>query len=98
MEQWDWTRDSTRLPMNGRYLGGIFIVWDRMFGTYEAEEEPVVFGITEPTGSNNPIVVNFYEIYAIARDCWRARRSGDCWGYIFGPPGWRPRASPIGEP
>ena len=81
--------------MNARYLdknfGGIFIMWDRLFGTYEAEEEPVMFGITEPVASANPFVVNFFEFYAIARDCIRSQRLGDCWCYLFGPPGWRPK-------
>ncbi|MGI9414593.1 MAG: sterol desaturase family protein [Hyphomicrobiales bacterium] len=79
---------------NGSYLdknyGGILIVWDRMFGTYQPEREPVVFGITEPIGSANPIVINFYEFYAILRDCIAARRLSDIWGYLFKPPGWRP--------
>ena len=81
--------------MNGRYLdknfGGVFIVWDRLFGTYEAEREPVVFEITKPIASHNPIVVNFYEFFAIARDCWRAPVRQ--WlGYVFGPPGWQLRS------
>jgi len=79
---------------NGTYLdknyGGILIIWDRMFGTYRREREAVVFGITEPVGSINPIVINFHEFYAILRDCIAAGRPGDVWGYLFKPPGWRP--------
>ena len=74
-----------------RNYGGILIIWDRMFGTYQAEEEPVRFGITEPVGSANPLVINFHEYAAIARDCWRSRRLADLRGYVFGPPGWRPQ-------
>lgn len=40
---------------NPKYLdknyAGIFIIWDRMFGTFEPEEEPVVYGVTEPLNS-----------------------------------------------
>ena len=79
---------------NGSYLdknyGGILIIWDRMFGTYQREREPVVFGITEPVSSLNPIVINFHEFYAILRDCIAAGRLADVWGYVFKPPGWRP--------
>ena len=79
---------------NDRYLdrnyGGILMIWDRMFGTYQTEEEAVTFGITEPLNSANPLVINFHEILAIARDCFRSRRLSDIAGYVFGRPGWRP--------
>lgn len=79
---------------NDRYLdrnyGGILMIWDRMFGTYQAEEEAVNFGITRPLNSANPLVINFHEMVAIARDCLRARRLSDLAGYVFGRPGWRP--------
>ncbi len=79
---------------NDRYLdrnyGGILMIWDRMFGTYQAEEEAVDFGITKPLNSANPLVINFHEMVAIARDCLRSRRLSDLAGYVFGRPGWRP--------
>ena len=79
---------------NDRYLdrnyGGILMIWDRMFGTYQAEEDPVTFGITKPLNSANPLVINFHEILAIARDCLRSRRLSHIAGYLFGRPGWRP--------
>ncbi len=73
-----------------RNYGGILMLWDRMFGTYQAEEDPVTFGITQPLNSANPLVINFHEIVAIARDCLGARRLSDIAGYVFGRPGWRP--------
>lgn len=79
---------------NDRYLdrnyGGILIVWDRLFGTYQPEEEPVTYGITEPLGSANPLVINFHEFLAIARDCLKSRRRSNLRRFIFGRPGWRP--------
>lgn len=40
--------------VNEQYLdknyGGVFVIWDLMFGTYARETEPVEFGITEKTG------------------------------------------------
>ena len=79
---------------NTRYLdrnyGGILIVWDRLFGTYQAEDEPGQYGITEPLGSANPLVINFHEFRAILRDCWASRRLSDLWRFLFGRPGWRP--------
>lgn len=40
---------------------GIFIIWDKLFGTFEAEVEPVIYGITKPVNSFNPIKVSFAE-------------------------------------
>jgi len=40
-------------------FGGILIVWDILFGTYEPEGEKVEFGTTVPIESTNPFVINF---------------------------------------
>jgi sterol desaturase/sphingolipid hydroxylase (fatty acid hydroxylase superfamily) len=79
---------------NPRYLdsnyAGVFIVWDRMFGTFVAErdEDRPRYGIVRNLGSFNILWAAFHEWIGIARDVkaaptWRARA-----GYIFGPPGW----------
>lgn len=81
---------------NSQYLdknyGGILMIWDRMFGTYEPEEEKVVYGITEPIKSINPFVINFHEYGAILKDCFRAGNWRDRRQYLFGHPGWKPEA------
>lgn len=48
--------------------GAIFIFWDRMFGTFEAEEEEVRYGLTKPFKSNNPIDVAFNEFVQLSQD------------------------------
>lgn len=58
--------------------GAILIIWDRMFGTYEAEDEPVAYGLTEPLMTANPIMVHFSESVKLAKDLvaapsWRVR-------------------------
>ena len=82
---------------NPRYLdknyGGIFIVWDRLFGTFEEETEPVVFGITKPLGTVNPLVVFFHGYGRLARQVWTARGFGAKVGYLLQPPGWAPARS-----
>ncbi|WP_282605382.1 sterol desaturase family protein [Pelagibius sp. Alg239-R121] len=70
--------------------GGVLIVWDRMFGTYQAETEDTVFGITKPLKSSNPITINFHEFQAVARDCWNAKSPGNAWRYLVKRPGWEP--------
>jgi alkylglycerol monooxygenase len=43
-----------------RNHGGTFIIWDKLFGTFQAEEEKVVYGITKPLESWNPIWANLH--------------------------------------
>lgn len=43
-------------------FGGILIVWDRLFGTYQAETETPQFGVTGNFESNNPLTVQFHKI------------------------------------
>ncbi len=80
---------------NRRYLdrnyGGILILWDRLFGTYQAEDERVIYGITEPLGTSNPLTINAHEFLQIARDVKRAANWRHALGHIFRRPGWRPR-------
>ena len=79
---------------NSEYIdknyGGILIIWDRMFGTYQAEEEKVVYGLTKPIGTKNPIKVNFHEYIEIAKDIKRSKSVKDVSGYVFKGPGWKP--------
>jgi sterol desaturase/sphingolipid hydroxylase (fatty acid hydroxylase superfamily) len=53
--------------------GAILIIWDRIFGTYEPEGEPVVFGLTEPLGTSNPVAVHFSEAIKLVKDMVAAR-------------------------
>ena len=80
---------------NPRYLdcnyAGIFIIWDRMFGTFvpELEEEKVDYGIVTPLKTYNPIKVAFHEFYAIGKDVFSKGPSfGQRLKYIFAPPGY----------
>ena len=82
--------------VNERYLdrnyGGILIVWDRLFGTYQPEldDEPCVYGTRKPLRSWNPLWANV-EVYAdLLRDSWHTRRWADKLRVWLAPPGWRP--------
>lgn len=82
---------------NPKYIdknyGGILIIWDRLFGTYQAEQEPVIYGLTKQIGSINPIIINFYESWQIVKDVMRSQRVSHALGYVFGKPGWQPDSS-----
>lgn len=78
---------------NPRYLdrnfGGVFIVWDRLFGTFEAErdDEPARYGIIRNLASFNPVWVATHEWVAIGRDLIRAPDWRTRWRAVAGPPG-----------
>ncbi len=74
-----------------RNYAGIFIVWDRMFGTFEPEVEPVRYGLTTNITSHNPFYVAFHEFVAIGRDVAAARSWRERGRITFGRPGWAVR-------
>ncbi|MFR9787667.1 sterol desaturase family protein [Streptomyces sp. MB22_4] len=75
-----------------RNYGGILIVWDRLFRTFEPEGVRVVYGLTKNIDTYNPLRVAFHEYAAAWRDVRAAGRWRDRVGYVFGPPGWAPDA------
>jgi sterol desaturase/sphingolipid hydroxylase (fatty acid hydroxylase superfamily) len=84
---------------NPRYLdanyAGVFIIWDKMFGTFVPEDdaEKPRYGIVKNLGSFNPLVIAFNEWIGIVRDVLSAKSFGEVLGYVFGPPGWSPDGS-----
>lgn len=70
--------------------GGTLIIFDRMFGTFQAEEEEVVYGITNHANSWNPVRVNFEYWIDLFRKIFKARNLKDGLKILFGPPGWKP--------
>jgi len=81
---------------NERYIdknyGGIFILWDRLFGTFaeEDDEDPVVFGVRKPLRSWNPVWANFQVYDYLLFDARKAHRWRDKVGVWFRRTGWRP--------
>ncbi len=73
-----------------RNYGGILIVWDRLFGTFQPELFRPHYGLTKQVDTFNIWTLQTHEYVAIARDVRGAGRWRDRVGYIFGPPGWQP--------
>ena len=67
--------------------GGIFIVWDRLFGTFEEEREAVVYGVTPPLGTANPVVVFLHGLARLYRKMRAARGLGASLRCLWQPPG-----------
>ncbi len=66
--------------------GGILIVWDRLFGTYQREEETPRYGLKRDFDSVNPFVVWFSELPRFVGDLNRARSWREVWTVLFAPP------------
>jgi sterol desaturase/sphingolipid hydroxylase (fatty acid hydroxylase superfamily) len=67
--------------------GATFIIWDRMFGTYQKEEEAVTYGITKQISrKDNPFYINFHEYYDIIRDWKNAKTWKTKFYMMFGDP------------
>ena len=89
---------------NARYVdknyGGIFIVWDRLFGTFqdELDEEPVIFGVRKPLQSWNPFWANLQVYDYLLRDARHADSWLDKLRVWFGRTGWRPAGVAAAHP
>jgi sterol desaturase/sphingolipid hydroxylase (fatty acid hydroxylase superfamily) len=79
---------------NQQYLdknyGGILIVWDKMFGTFEPEVRRIKYGLTKNINSYKPLHIAYHEFADLVRDVRSARSTGDRFHFIFGRPGWHP--------
>ncbi|WP_247235474.1 sterol desaturase family protein [Telluribacter sp. SYSU D00476] len=67
---------------------GILIIWDRMFGTFQAEGKRPRYGLTKDINTYNPFRIALHEWMDIGRDVAKAPSLRAALGYIFGPPGW----------
>lgn len=82
--------------INPEYLdrnhGQIFIIWDKLFGTFQEEldDVPPVYGITRPVRTWNPFKINFQHLWLLIKDAWRAENWKDKFRIWFMPTGWRP--------
>jgi sterol desaturase/sphingolipid hydroxylase (fatty acid hydroxylase superfamily) len=76
------------VPYLDKNHGGIFIVWDRLFGTFAAEAEHVVYGLTKDIHTFHLGRIALHEFAAIRRDVARAPGLAAKLGYLLAPPGW----------
>lgn len=89
---------------NRRYLdrnhGSILIVWDRLFGTFEREDddEPVVYGLTKNIHTFDPVRVATHEHTAMLRAVARSHSWPERLGYVLRGPGWSPVVKPVLTP
>ena len=83
---------ASNLRYCDKNYAGTLIIWDRLFGTFEAEraDEPCIFGIRHPLESRNPLTATFHEWGALVRDMRAAPSIGAALGHLVHAPGWSP--------
>jgi hypothetical protein len=69
-------------------MGMVFIIWDRLFGTFAEEKEKVKYGLTQNIKTHHPLKVLFHEWQEIFRDISKQCSFKAKLMYVFGPPGW----------
>lgn len=102
-EQWFACLASHHLPLTGRNrycidknYASVLIIWDRIFGTFAAEEEQVVYGLTTPVQSFDPLELQFGHY----RDMMRRMGTVNGWqekvSVLMKGPGWEPGKPRLG--
>ena len=76
---------------NEKYIdknyGSTYIIWDRIFGTFQPEEEQAIYGITKKVKSPyNPVVLVFHEWMDIFKDLKKAKSLKEARAVTFGRP------------
>jgi sterol desaturase/sphingolipid hydroxylase (fatty acid hydroxylase superfamily) len=81
---------SSNIKYLDKNYAGIFIIWDRLLGTFtqEEEQEPCVYGITKNIHTYNLFKITFHELQAIIKDVQNAPNLKSKIQYIFNAPGW----------
>ena len=79
---------------NPQYLdknyGGILIIWDRLFGTFEPELRRVKYGLTKNIKTFDPVRIGYHEFVDIAHDVRTTPGWKNKFRQVFGRPGWQP--------
>lgn len=88
--------------VNAQYLdrnyGGMLMLWDHLFGSFQEETEPCVYGTRSPLRSWDPLWANAEVYWTLARDAWRTERWADKLRVWFMPPGWQPADLAAADP
>jgi len=80
-------RDAKYIDRNH---AGVFIIWDRLFGTFQEEEEEPHYGLVTPLASWNPIWGQIHYFVRLAKLSWAAPRFADKLKVWYKPPAWAP--------
>jgi len=81
-------------------MGGVFIVWDRLFGTFKDEVDGIetIYGVRRPLNSFNPFSANIQVWWSLFTDAMHTKRWADKLVIWFKPTGWRPEDRELTAP
>lgn len=79
---------ATNLKYLDKNHGGILIIWDRIFGTFKAEEERPVYGLTKNIQTYNPVRIALHEWGTMFKQARQAGSIRQAINYLWRPPGW----------
>lgn len=81
---------ASNVPYLDKNMGMMFIIWDRLFNTFQEENlpEPIKYGLTKQPEDTGPVNILFHEWKAMIRDIKRAPSLKVKLQYLFNPPGW----------
>lgn len=79
---------SSDLKYLDKNHAGVLIIWDRLFGTFQPEEERPTYGLTNNISTYNPLRIATHEWAAIGADLRKTRNWRHFIRYLFGAPGW----------
>jgi len=87
---------------NRQYLdrnhGSILIIWDKLFGTFEPEDEPVVYGLTKNIDTFNVARIATHEYVDMLGDVERSANWSERLGHVVRGPGWGKARPPVPAP
>ncbi|XP_072859357.2 alkylglycerol monooxygenase isoform X1 [Pogona vitticeps] len=76
--------------------GGTLIIWDRIFGTFVAEEDKVVYGLTHPINTFEPFEIQFHHLVYMWKTFWATPGFRNKLSVILKGPGWGPGKPRLG--
>lgn len=81
---------ASNIPYLDKNMGMMFIIWDRMFGTFREENlpEPIRYGLTKQPEDLGPVNILFHEWKALLQDAKQAPDFKTKLKYFLNPPGW----------
>jgi sterol desaturase/sphingolipid hydroxylase (fatty acid hydroxylase superfamily) len=81
---------ASNIPYLDKNMGMVFIIWDRIFNTFQEENlpEPIKYGLTHQPEDPGPVNILFHEWKALLHDARKAPGIVNKFKYFFNPPGW----------
>lgn len=71
-------------------FGGILIIWDRCFGTFEPEIAPVVYGLGDGRKHHSATANSFDDFTATIKEFFKQKTADGAWAALFSSPSQRP--------